>query len=378
MRHKIRFTPQKLQKRLELIESLVYCEKQALPSFECMELKHPIQDPSRYLSTNHGSWSRIEPGDHWLGPDTTFLLKSNFLAAGSLQISGPTALFLPIGIAGDFSHPEALVYVDGEPIAACDRHHQEVLLPENLIDGRNHELQLYGWTGGTRQPPDNRLKMSRCYLVNIHQELREFASLARVTLGIAEQLHDDNPIKYGLLNALDEAFLFLDTRSPIGEGFYNSVAKALIRLRNHLRRTGPPHLARISAVGHAHIDLAWLWTISETKRKACRTFTNVLNLMAEDSGFIFTQSQPQLYDWVRVDFPELFSTIKDYVDQGRWEPIGGMWVEADCNLTGSESLVRQLLLGLTFFEEEFGTGAASPVLWLPDVFGYAANLPQLM
>ena len=95
-------------------------------------------------------------------------------------------------------------------------------------------------------------------------------------------------------------------------------------------------------------------------------------------NFHFVQSQPQLYEFVRQDFPDLFLKIKEKVQEGQWELIGGMWVEADCNLTGPESLVRQFLLGRTFYKDHFGSGVDSPVLWLPDVFGYAWNLPQLI
>ena len=134
-------------------------------------------------------------------------------------------------------------------------------------------------------------------------------------------------------------------------------------------RQGQAANVDITAAGHAHIDVAWLWPLAQTRRKAGRTFHNALRLMDEFSDFSFTQSQPQLYDYVRSDYPDLFESIKKRVAEGRWEPIGGMWVEADCNITGAEALVRQFVLGRTFFREQFGVD--SPILWLPDVFGYA-------
>jgi alpha-mannosidase len=100
--------------------------------------------------------------------------------------------------------------------------------------------------------------------------------------------------------------------------------------------------------------------------------------MEQFPNYHFTQSQPQLYDYIRQDYPALFEAIKQWVVDGRWEPIGGMWVEADCTITGPESLARQFLLGRTFFREHFGETAESPLLWLPDVFGYAWSLPQLI
>ena len=138
------------------------------------------------------------------------------------------------------------------------------------------------------------------------------------------------------------------------------------------------NLVEVIAAGNANWDVAWLWTLAQTRRKAGRTFHTVLRLMEQFPDYHFTQSQPQLYDFVRQDYPALFAAIQTAVRDGRWEPIGGMWVEADCNLTGPESLARQFLLGRTFFREHFGADVESPVLWLPDVFGYAWSLPQLI
>jgi alpha-mannosidase len=157
------------------------------------------------------------------------------------------------------------------------------------------------------------------------------------------------------------------------------VDPARAALRAGIEKAGPPLIVNIVGSGHAHIDVAWLWTLGQTRRKAGRTFHTVLRLMEQFPDYHFTtQSQPQLYDYIQQDYPGLLAAIKQRVAEGRWEPIGGMWVEADCNLTGLESLARQFLLGRTFFRQYFGAGAESPVLWLPDVFGYAWNLPQLI
>ena len=132
----------------------------------------------------------------------------------------------------------------------------------------------------------------------------------------------------------------------------------------------------ISAIGHSHIDLAWLWPIRETKRKAARTFSNVLYLMELYPDFKFGASQAQLYQWVKEEYPLLYEKIKEKVREGRWELQGGMWVESDTNLTSGESLVRQILYGVRFFKEEFGIRVKN--LWLPDVFGYSGALPQII
>ncbi|MBU0510994.1 MAG: alpha-mannosidase, partial [Chloroflexi bacterium] len=199
-----------------------------------------------------------------------------------------------------------------------------------------------------------------------------------VALGISQHLNENNPARHHLLTALDEAFKNLDIRTPIGNAFYESVPQAHAILREGIERSGPPLDVDITAIGHAHIDVAWLWTLGQTRQKAARTFHNVLRLMEDFPEFRFAQSQPQLYEYIRGDYPELFAAIKERIIEGRWEPLGGMWVEADCNLSGPESLARQFLLGRNFFREHFSEGVDSPVLWLPDVFGYAWNLPQLI
>ena len=220
--------------------------------------------------------------------------------------------------------------------------------------------------------------MDTCKVVQIDQATRDFVGLARVALGISGQLSEHDPAKHNLLTALDDAFKLIDIRNPIRKRFYISIPAALENLRAGIDKAGPPLDVKISAIGHAHIDIAWKWTLGQSRRKAGRSFHTVMRLMEQFPDYIFAQSQPQLYDYVRQDYPELFETIKKRAAEDRWETIGGMWVEADCNLSGPESLARQFLLGRNFFRKHFGKEADSQVLWLPDVFGYAWNLPQLI
>jgi alpha-mannosidase len=135
-------------------------------------------------------------------------------------------------------------------------------------------------------------------------------------------------------------------------------------------------LHRITAVGHAHIDTAWEWPIREAKRKVARSWSTQLALMDEHPDYVFAASQPAQYAWMKESYPDIYRRIKDKVAAGQWEPVGAMWVEADCNLPSGESLVRQMLHGKRFFMKEFGY--ETKILWLPDVFGYPGNLPQLI
>jgi len=382
MTHQIRWTTQKIAGRLALIEPLVYRRRQPLAPFRYLALSSPAEAPPVGSEIDDTHWTLIEPNTYWGAWMIDFVLRSAFRVPADWEPGLPVALYLPLGSSGDFSHPDALAYVDGIPWAACDRHHQEIRLPHRWRDDRPHRLALHGWTGmGAEMRPaetGTRLFMRPSAVVQIDQATRDFIAAARVALGVADSLAAGEPARGRLLNALDEAFKILDTREPFGEAFYASVAPAHAALQSGIREAGPPLDVNIVATGHAHIDVAWLWTVGETRRKAGRTFYTALRLMEQFPNYHFTQSQPQLYDYIRQDYPGLLEAIAARVAEGRWEPIGGMWIEADCNLSGPESLARQFLLGRAFFRQHFGPGAESPVLWLPDVFGYAWSLPQLI
>lgn len=378
MHHKTRFTPEKIAQRLKLIEPLVYRARQPLPPFRYHELPDPSTPPITNLDPT--DWPEIQPHTYWGKWQTNFVLRTSYSVPFDSN-EHPVALYLPLGDSGDFSHPEALVYIDDVPYAACDRHHQEILLQPEHCDG-THTLTLHGWTGlggwhlsGLK----TQLYMRPCEIVQLDAPTRQFTILCRVALETVKNLDEDNPVRYHLQNALEEAFIVLDTRDPLGgDHFYASVPPALAALQTGLEKSGQPLDAIIHATGHAHIDVAWLWTLGQTRQKAARTFTNVLQLMEQFPDYHFTQSQPQLYQYIKQDYPALFDAIRQRIAEKRWEPIGGMWVEADCNLSGPESLARQFLLGRTYFREHFGPDAESPILWLPDVFGYAWALPQLI
>lgn len=379
MYHQQRWTIEKIKSRLKVITPFIYIERTPLPPFRYQQLESPSIKPD--LNPNIQGWDVVQPESYWGKWQTNFLLISSFAVPAYWSSEHPIALYLPLGIAGDFSHPEALAYIDKEPYAACDRHHQEIYLKKEWLDQKTHSLFLHGWTGlgeSVAGDPAQKLFMGQPAIVKIQTGLREFCSLTRVALSTAESLSEDNPSRSAILNVLNEAFIALDTSYPLDSSFYQSVPKALQILRAGFQTAGSPMDVSIHASGHAHIDVAWLWTLGQTRRKSERTFFNVIRNMERFPKFHFSQSQPQLYEFVEQDQPQLFSAIQKLVAEKRWEPMGGMWVEADCNVSGAESLARQFLLGRTYFREKFGTEAETPVLWLPDVFGYAWALPQLI
>ena len=381
--HQIHWTQKKIEARLRLVEPLIFRDKKPLAPFRYKELSSPQEIPP--FGADSSDWQVIKPDSFWGAPRTDFLLKTRFTVPE--EWTRP-ALYLPLGGyppggkgAGDFSHPECLMYLDGQSHAGCDRHHQLVEIPAELADGTEHRLDLHGWTGlgSSWQHTDetHRMQMRTCYVVNICGKTRQLLAAARVALGLTRVLEEHDPARTRLLNVLHQAFCVLDTREPLDERFYDSVPEALRILENGLVEAGPPLDVDLVCAGHAHIDVGWLWPVGQTRQKSSRTFHTVDHLMNDFEDYHFSQSQPQLYDYIRQDYPQLFERIKERVKEGRWEVLGGLWVEADANLTGSEALARQLVLGRSFFREHFGE-AESPVLWLPDVFGYTWSLPQLI
>ncbi|MBE9226428.1 alpha-mannosidase [Phormidium sp. LEGE 05292] len=151
---------------------------------------------------------------------------------------------------------------------------------------------------------------------------------------------------------------------------------SLAVLRETLNSQIPNRQTKISLLGHAHLDMAWLWPVSETWLAAQRTFTSVLNLQKDFPDLIFCHTSPALYAWIETHRPDLFTEIKKQVEAGVWELIGGMWIEPDLNLISGESIVRQILYGQLYFQEKFGQ--LSKVVWVPDSFGFCATLPQFL
>ncbi len=202
------------------------------------------------------------------------------------------------------------------------------------------------------------------HLVVVDHAAEALAHDVDVLDGLMRSLAVADPRRARLLGAIEAA---LDALPDVGR------ARAV--LVPHLADAGTVGRHRIVATGHAHIDTAWLWPASETVRKCTRTFSSVVGMMDEYPDFRFTCSQAQQYAWIERNHPELFEAIRAHAAAGRWIPVGGMWVEADMNLPSGESLARQIVHGQRYFERYFGRRCTE--VWIPDVFGYPAGLPQL-
>lgn len=382
--HEKKFTLNKLKSRLKVIESQVVRDRQPMGPFKYFEHEDASENPFVAVDFNDSDWQVITPPAYWGRWNANFTLRTRFIVPSGWDKFGQVAFEFNLGHTHkrlDFCHPEALLYIDGKPSATADRYHNTVYLPKQFCDGKEHLLAMHvyaGKWGYFDSIPEFKLYMESCSIVIIDKPVKDLLAAVRVAVEAADRLPAESVAKGRIISAVDKAFKVLNTCMPLGESFYATVPDAYKVLKDELKKAGAPLDVNITAIGHSHIDVAWLWQLEQTRRKCGRTFHTVLALMNEFDDYVFTQSQPQLYDYIRQDYPQLFADIQKKVAKGDWEIIGGMWVEADCNLSGAESLARQFLLGRTFFAEHFGKGAESPILWLPDVFGFCANLPQMI
>jgi alpha-mannosidase len=201
----------------------------------------------------------------------------------------------------------------------------------------------------------------------VWQLLADFWTLT----GLMRELPAGSGRRADILRALERC---IDTVDP--DDVAGTAASGRDTLAEVLARPANASAHRLHAVGHAHIDSAWLWPVRETVRKVARTFSNVLALIDANPDFVFAASSAQQYAWLKEFYPELFARVKAQVAAGSFVPVGGMWVDSDTNMPGGEARVRQFVAGKRFFMTEFGIEPLE--VWLPDSFGYSAALPQIV
>ena len=279
--------------------------------------------------------------------------------------------FLEFGFDG----LEALLSVDEQPYAGLDANHRRVPLPP----AGAHALGIEGMSVLRAYcQPELRGAVSTfagAGIVEIDREAESTYLWLRLVWQTVEVLADGRR-RARLDAALEEALLEIDLTLDAG-GLRADAVRARELLESRLGEIPhDPDDGNVFLAGHTHIDTAWLWPLAETVRKCGRTFASALRLMELYPEYHFSCSQAQLYLYTKQHFPHLYEQIRHRVAEGRWHTTGAMWVETDCNVPSGESLIRQILHGLAFFAEEFGTRPRT--CWLPDVFGYPGNLPQIL
>ncbi len=326
------------------------------------------------------SWQPYVPGSYWGENDKWYRFRVDFCIPQAYDgchvkcrlTTGRETQWSPL-------NPQFLLRINGEVVQALDTNHYTFEISRSASAGEVFAIDFEGYAGrevGNLRFHDRPLQfVLEAYCHNADCE-RLYYDLRAAKMA-AEIYPEGNYNRIQAETALANTLNLLDCRVPGSPEFFASVKRAADYMEEAFYGKVCGHEEAIAnCVGHTHIDVAWLWQLEQTRAKAVRSFATEIALMDEYPEHLFSSSQPQLYQFVKEDCPELYKKIKERVKEGRWEVEGAMWLEADCNLSSGESLIRQILHGKRFMKEEFDVD--SKVLWLPDVFGYAAALPQIL
>jgi alpha-mannosidase len=372
-------TEMRLRRGLERIETCIYSPKATLdmaiwnvegepvPAEKGLKAKYtPFAVGEMWGPLWGTSWFRFRgqvPKD-WKGREVVALVRLTNVSA-----EGFTA--------------EGLIYRDGAIMRALNANRRDVEIANPAKGGEGFEFFVEAGANGlamdkafidefnlTEYGGAPRFRMEQAELACVNREAFDLYYDFKVAVEAMEVLPEDSQRRGELRYALNAALNVFDVKNAA------TFSKTRAALRDVLRKENGDTVHTLSAVGHAHIDTAWLWPLRESIRKCARTFSTALDYMKRYPEYVFVCSQAQQYAWMKAYYPEIWAGIKKAVKRGQWEPVGSMWIEADCNLASGESLVRQILHGKRFFEQELGYETRD--MWIPDVFGYAASIPQLL
>ncbi len=376
---------QRLQRCLNQIQEWVHHDR--------IDIKDWIGTRSYY--NNPGEYEQIdeEPyviqvGDRLLDSGETMILEKE-LKVPEKWMNEEVELVFHVGQHGVKTNHEGLVYLNGIPYHGIDRNRHSVPLPKGIKNQHSYrvKIELFNPTAQVIDPLNRQnepaeyapapLYLLESGFVRKNKALENLYYTMKVYLEAAKLLPESDMNRIKIIDELigvkkwvmnTEVATLLDNSALVSEK-EAALSRALTDIDGQNR--GSIHM-----VGQSHIDLAWLWPMKEAVRKTSRTFSTMSTLLDHYDHFHYAQSQPQAYAFVKDHYPELYERVKQHIHSGRWEVVGGMWVEPDLNIPSGESLVRQLLYGMAFYQEEFGKQPR--IEWLPDTFGYCASLPQLL
>jgi len=374
-------THDKIKKTISLVEAMIHSASvpvrigahhilgEPIPAAEAFRQKYaPFKVGDEWGQSWTTTWFRMEgevPKD-WKGRNVVFRVQLNKEVREGFSCEG-------------------MIWKDGKPLIAVNMSKSGFTIAEKAKGGEKLEvfIEAAGNTSNESGFPENPLNMldaspngqkfSRLHIAELacfHPDVYAYWIDLELLRDLYANLPEDDNRRAKLLRALNDSVnLFVNQD-------YSSIAKAQAVLKPVLACKNGTSVHQVSAVGHAHIDTAWLWPLRECIRKCARTFQTQMEYMKKYPGYVFVCSQAVQYSWMKKHYPTIYQGMRDMIKKGQWEPVGSMWVEVDCNLASGESLVRQFIHGKRFFREEFGYDTVD--MWEPDVFGYSAALPQIM
>ncbi|HOX39238.1 MAG TPA: glycoside hydrolase family 38 C-terminal domain-containing protein [Candidatus Brocadiia bacterium] len=374
-------TDKKILQKLERIEERyvhLRFEKVGEISMEICETKEHFRKPP--TSRDGVKWQPAKPGMKWGGNWMTAWFRGDYKAPQSL---GGKKVLLRAK-----TNAESMLFIDFEPSGLFTGNHPVVMMAKKAEAGKKYDVAVEAYAGHDFpgcSPNETLHRVTRgcrtfdgCDVVLERQDVTAFVADLRTLRQLAKCLSEDSLRRGKVIAGLAEVFAVVDAmpEEMPEESWRSKLADARKIMKPLLESKNGPTMPWAGVIGHSHMDTAWLWPLAETWRKCARTYSSILNLMEQYPDFMFLQAAPCHTDVIRREYPGLFKRIKRAVAKGKWEPNGGMWVEPDCNVPSGEALVRQLLVGQTATREMFGY--TSNTLWLPDVFGYSAALPQIL
>lgn len=369
-------TDRKLENRITELKEYRYRDIIHLEEFAMSEDRQGVVNPT--VPSEFANWDTIRVGDTWKGRDLYLWMHKDVVVPAAWSGKRVVGIFDYGNTgAGNNSGFESMLYLDSTPYQGVDMNHKEVFFDERHC-GTSVSLTFRLWTGleGGGVPQDQEHKIARADMAWLDGLVDNIYYMGMMILDTIKNLSDGDSNRYNLRNALDASCHCIDWSYPGSDEFYESVHQAEELLMQKIEGMEKHSDINVRCVGHTHIDVAWLWRLKHTREKISRSFSTVMRLMELYPEYIFLQTQPQLYEYIKEDFPDIYHAIQEKIAAGQWECDGGMWVEADCNLISGESLTRQILIGSKFIKDEFGKDVS--YLWLPDVFGYSWALPQIL
>lgn len=349
-----------------------YCWKKPYSAVS-MQIAEADYNFSGTFEKNGHQWNAYKRDETWGGTD-----RHKWFCGTVTEKDGRLGenLYIMVGTGADdiwnTDNPQILAYLNGKLCATMDMNHQIMKLTDCLKPGDSFEIAFYAYSNSAAES-----NFFHVDAVVLDEMVKDLYFDMKVIYETAELLETEDLAYETNIDMLNHCVNLLDLRKIGSDAFYASLVQAEEYLHNEYYGKQKDTGITVHSIGHTHIDVAWKWPLRQTRQKAVRSFQTVLNLMERYPEYRFMSSQPQLYEFVKEEAPWLIERIKDMIKAGRWEAEGAMWLEPDCNLSSGESLVRHMLYGTRFFEQEMGA-EKNEVLWLPDVFGYCAALPQIM
>lgn len=359
-----------VRRRVNEIKDRIVTDRIDIRDWECRKARHLGPEEYEYLS----DWGPLNVGEVWGVPGVTVFFRRSFTVPA--EWAG-RRIGLRLETGG-----EGLLCVNGAPFHGVDDNRTYILLTPCAAGGETFDLTAeiksggyWDWAAEDREPGDRPYLFGAASILALDSAVEEAWMDFHVATEGGGALADAT-LQEAVLIAIKDALHtvdFRDTSKPEWVEQLTAARKALRANLDGIEFGGSP--ATVLFNGHSHIDVAWLWPYRETMRKCGRTFSTVTALMDEFPDYHFNCSQVPLFIYTRKYFPPVWEKMKARIEEGRFEPIGGTWVEHDTNLVSGESLVRQCLYGQRFFRKELG--AEVRVGWLPDVFGYSWMMPQV-